>query len=455
MLPVSIARSTSFRLATLYVSLFLVSFFVANLVAYQMIVSFLYERLDSHVMERYREIEASFDARGMEGAISMIASHGPAIRDQETLYSLTDGNGALVEGNFDISGAPPGFSTLTPRVATGAVSNYRIFSRPLGNYGLAVGVSYDDTNRLRDIALLSFGLATSIVLAAGLGGGTALALTARRRIARLSEIMKAVGSGELSARLPVSSRKDDIDALAAEVNLALEQLQGSVEAMKQVTTDIAHDLKTPIGRLYLVIEAALEGLGDKAVTKQNLEEALQEVEQITRTFDALLRISQIEAGARKAKFVRIGLSAFLHEVFEIYAPIAEDAGRHLHLQHQETPDTSITGDLELLHQMCANLLGNAIRHTHLGAEINIGCSVSAGHPTITVSDNGPGIPVEERQSVFKRFYRLEKSRTSEGSGLGLSVVRAIADLHGAEVKLEDNYPGLIVRVSFPVDPHQR
>ena len=447
-----LARSTPFRLAALYVTLFLVSLSGGNVVAYNMVAAYLYERLDSHVMERYREIQSAYEVRGVEGAAAMIGSHGPAIRGQETLYLLRGRGGDFLAGNFRVPSVPAGFSTFTAEKEGGNDTNYRLYKGQLGEQELVVGVSYDDTNRLRWIALVSFGSATAIVLGAGLGGGAFLAFRTRRRIAVLSETMKLVGEGRLGTRLPVSPRDDDLDALAVDVNLALEQLEASVAAMKQVTTDIAHDLKTPISRLYLTLEDAIEKSEGDAPAKARLEMAIAEVLQISGTFEALLRISQIEAGAKRRRFARVRLDQLLEEMLEIHQPIAEEEGKKLNLLPQRggMHPTEILGDQDLLRQMCANLIANAIRHTQRGAKIGLACGHERGWPFIVVADNGPGIPEGEREKVFKRFYRLEKSRTTEGTGLGLSLVKAVADLHDAQIVLTDRSPGLAVRVVFPI-----
>jgi signal transduction histidine kinase len=445
-----LARSTPFRLAALYVTLFLVSLSGGNIVAYNMVATYLYERLDTHVMERYREIQSAYEARGVEGAAAMIGSHGPAINGQETLYLLRGTNGEFLAGNFRVPSVPLGFSTFTGENEGGSSTNYRLYRGTLGENQLVVGVSYDDTNRLRGIALVSFGWATAIVLGTGLGGGALLAFRTRRRIAILSETMKLVGAGQLQTRLPVSAREDDLDVLAVEVNVALEQLETSVAAMKQVTTDIAHDLKTPISRLYITLEEAIDQAGTDAEAKTRLETALGEVLQISSTFEAMLRISQIEAGARRGCFGPVRLDQLLEEMLEIHQPIAEEAGKQLSLlPRRGVPRIEILGDQDLLRQMCANLIANAIRHTQQGAKIGLTCGHEQGWPFIIVADNGPGIPEAERAKVFKRFYRLEKSRTTEGTGLGLSLVKAVADLHGAHIVLTERSPGLAVRVVFP------
>lgn len=445
-----LARSTPFRLAALYVALFLVSLSGANVVAYNMVAAYLYERLDTYVMTRYREIQSAYEARGVEGAAAMIGSHGPVISGQETLYLLRGTGGELLAGNFRVPSVPPGFSIFTSENEGGSSANYRLYRGTLGEQQLVVGVSFDDTNQLRRIALVSFGWATAIVLGIGLGGGALLAFRTFRRVTILSETMKLVGSGQLQTRLPLSAWEDDLDVLAGEVNVALEQLETSVAAMKQVTTDIAHDLKTPISRLYMTLEEAIEKVGTDVEAKTRLETALGEVLQISSTFEALLRISQIEAGARRKDFGPVRLDQLLEEMLEIHQPIAEEAGKQLHLlPRRGLPRTEILGDQDLLRQMCANLIANAIRHTQRGVKIGLSCGDEQGSPFIIVVDNGPGIPEADRAMVFKRFYRLEKSRTTEGTGLGLSLVKAVADLHSARIVLTGRSPGLAIRVVFP------
>jgi signal transduction histidine kinase len=445
-----LVRSTPFRLAALYVGLFLVSLLAGNVSAYRMVAAYLYERLDSHVMERFREIDVAYSARGVEGAATMIENHAPALVRQETLYLLRDPGGEVVAGNFSLPEVFRGFKTFEASASNGKTTSYRLYGSALGDHELVVGVSYEDTDRLRQIALVSFGWASAIVLGAGLGGGAFLAFRTRRRIAELSERMKSVGGGKLGVRLPVSSRTDDIDTLASEVNVALEQLEASMSAMKQVTTDIAHDLKTPIGRLVLTLESALEKSDGGILQREPLEAALAEALQISATFDALLRISQIEAGARRDRFRQVELRQIVDEAVEVHGPVAEEAGKELRRLPDTDPGTfGVVGDIDLLRQLCANLIANAIRHTPTGTEILIAAGKENGRPYLLVADDGPGIPEAERKNVFERFYRLDKSRTTDGSGLGLSMVKAVADLHGARVVLADRAPGLSIGVVFP------
>ncbi|CDZ39562.1 HAMP domain-containing histidine kinase [Neorhizobium galegae] len=443
----SFFKSTAVRLAIIYSSLFVVSYLGANVVAYQMVLAYLDDRLDAAVMERYREIEATFRARGVSGAIDMINSHGPAIRGQETIYTLRDRTGGVIAGNAAISGVPSGFSDLAPDDQHDASTSYKLFRGQLGDNDLIVGISEGDTDQLARIVLVSFGWTTAIVFAVGLGGAAVLRYRSRNRIFALSQTAHAIGHGELSKRLPVSPRMDEIDVLSSEVNVALTRLEASVIALKQVTTDIAHDLKTPIGRTFLVLDDALHR-EDMDEVKGAVGAALQELAAIASTFDALLRIAQIEARSRTAHFRLVDFGDLVRDIYEIYEVTASEEGHELHLKLGDG-DCWISCDPDLIRQMLANLLANSMRHTPAGTRTSLELSPHAGGVALSVSDNGPGIPEPERRRVLERFYRLEKSRTTVGSGLGLSLVKAICDLHDARIELSDNSPGLRVRVTFP------
>lgn len=447
MLAGSVFKSTAVRLAIIYIALFVIAYLVANIAAYQMVVRFLDDRLNANVMERYREISSAYEARGLGGAVQMIESHGPAIRGQETMYTLRGPADELVAGNAELADVPAGFSMLRPEDQHASTSHYKLFRGPLGQHDLTVGISYGDTDQLARIVLTSFGWATAIILAVGMTGAAILAYRTRKRIFALSRTAHEIGHGELSKRLPVSSRMDEIDVLSSEVNVALARLESSVAALKQVTTDVAHDLKTPIGRTFLVLEDAMQsdGIGDM---RGGIETALVELKSIADTFDALLRIAQIEARSRTANFAVFDLKPLVTDLYEIYEVIAVEAGYELSLSVRSGA-CLINGDPDLIRQLLANLLTNSMRHTPNGSKIAL--ELSRGQHTINLAvlDNGTGIPREERKRVFDRFYRLEKSRTTAGSGLGLSLVKAIAELHGARTELLDNEPGLQVVIQFP------
>lgn len=447
MLAGNFFKSTAVRLATIYIGLFAAAYLVANTIAYQMVMGFLDDRLNANVMERYREISSAYEGGGINGAIEMIESHGPAIRGEETVYTLRDPSGSSIAGNAELVNVPLGLSVQPPDELRATTSHYKLFRGSLGDYDLTVGISYGDTDHLSGIVMKSFGWATAMIVVVGIPGAAFLAYTTRRRIFALCRTAHEIGHGELSKRLPVSTRMDDIDVLSTEVNVALARLEASVLAMKQVTTDVAHDLKTPIARTFLVLDDALQ-LTETEEIRAGIELALSELQSIADTFDALLRIAQIEAQNRTTNFINFDLKALTFELYEAYEAIAVESGYSLSIVNDES-ECFILGDPALIRQLLANLLTNAMRHTPAGTTISVKVQRETDTICLTVSDNGPGIPQGEHERVFERFYRLEKSRTTSGSGLGLSMVKAIAELHAARPCIVGIPPGLTVKIAFP------
>ena len=293
---------------------------------------------------------------------------------------------------------------------------------------------------------LTSGLMWSLafVLMAGFAGAAVIAWRIDRRLGRTEVALTAYASGEMSRRLPITGSGDELDRVAVSVNTVLDRLSALMETTRQITTDAAHDLKTPMTRLLHRLAEA-EG-NSVAEAKAVLRSAASDAKQIITTFDALLRIAEIEAGARRARFDLVDLSDVVETVADAYGPEAEQAGQRL--ETKIGPKLYITGDRELLTQAFADLVENAIRHAGKGAMI---CLMAVSHAATVeamVSDTGPGVPAADRERVLSRFVRLEASRSTPGTGLGLTLVKAIADLHNARLELSDNGPGLRVTMSF-------
>jgi signal transduction histidine kinase len=341
----------------------------------------------------------------------------------------------------------PGWQTV-PASALGVPTDptYRIFSGAADRYTLIVGLTNADLDDLREIVLGAFGWAAVFALLATLSLGALLAVRVQRRLAQVETAVDRVALGDLSARLPVSKRGDDIDRISLAINASLARLAALVDAMRDVGTDIAHDLRTPLHRLRIHIEEAARKAATGRDVEADLADALVQSEAIDQTFSAMLRIAQIESGSRREKFVAVNLAALVAGVTEVYADVAEDAGQTL-TSSCGNP-AWVMGDKELLTQLFANLIENAIRHCPVGTAIMCSVQNSGSHVVALVTDNGPGIPAQEHEKVLRRLYRLEKSRTSEGSGLGLALVKAVADLHGSTLILKDASPGLAVEVQF-------
>jgi signal transduction histidine kinase len=257
-----------------------------------------------------------------------------------------------------------------------------------------------------------------------------------RRAAAMDAALARVEAGEFGHRLPVRAGGDEFDRLARRINAALDRVQSLMQTLRQVTDDIAHDLRTPLSRLRQRLEGVLRE-PDDAGWRAATEAAIQDCEHLLEIFAALLRIAQVESGARRAGFAPLDLSALVATVAEVYTPAAEE--RCQRLEAGIAPGVTVTGDRELLTQAVANLLDNAVKHGREGGRVSLALTPDA---TITVTDDGAGIPAEAREAVLRRFHRLDAARSRPGAGLGLALVAAVAELHGARLTLGDAAPGL-------------
>jgi signal transduction histidine kinase len=447
----SLLRSTALRLTLLLGAAFLLSLLAAVLVAVSLTRHELDQRIDRTVLDRFTVISQSLGDNDEADLVDAVNNHAHAAIADEWIYLLTSGDGTKLAGN--LPGPSPsglGWFTVSAQALglTPAADAYRTYTARVGSDVLLVGQSFAERNDIALHLLYSVGWGSLVLLALIAGAGLFIAVRAQGRLDAIAQTMERVGHGDLGARVPTGRHSDDLDALGRQINVALDRLGGLVDGMRQVSVDIAHELKTPMNRMAIVIEDAL-GAAEKgnAVTPL-LRQVQTESRQINSTFDALLRIAQIESGARRARFVSLRIEPILETLTEAYADVATENGQVLSLLPLATlPE--IIGDRDLLIQLWANVIENAIRHSPPGTEIRIGAALIDHEVTVTIADDGPGIPLEDHEKVFQRLYRVDKSRTTSGSGLGLSLVKAIADLHGAGLSLSDNEPGVRLTVRFP------
>ncbi|WP_432283537.1 ATP-binding protein [Aminobacter sp. BA135] len=450
MLRSSLFRSTPFRLALGFGTLFVCAFLAMGLITYQLMRAELSRGLDNSAREIWEVVAATNADGDLEDIVGAVDNYARLSNGQDRIFVLLDPEGKRLAGNFARPPVESGLSILSAEEAgLSGEGNYRVVSGKVGDNWLSVGLSLAETDRLASIALKSMGWALAIVILTAFALSAFLATRIRRRLDSIADTMDDVSNGKLSSRIPLIGNGDDIDAVSRQVNTALERLAALVEGMRQVSTDIAHDLKTPLNRLQMVLETAAEKIERGEPASGDVAEARAEGHQINETFEALLRIAQIEAGARKARFAEVDLAGVVSSIGEIYADVAEDDSKTLTVSAAAGGDCFVIGDRELLIQMFANLVENAIRHCPMGTRIAVSLAQTGGCLIAEVGDDGPGIPSSERENVFRRLYRLDKSRTTSGTGLGLSLARAIADLHGASITLEDNKPGVKVVASFP------
>lgn len=289
-------------------------------------------------------------------------------------------------------------------------------------------------------------LVASLVLAGA--GGLLLSRSFVKRVDAITATCRSIMAGRLDERIPTKGTRNELDLLAASINAMLDRISVLMASLNQVSNDVAHDLRTPLAHLRYRLERVREEARSTDDYAQAVEAAIGDCDQLLAVFAALLRIAQIEAGARLAGMQAVDLGEILEKVVGLYEPVMDDTGHPF--EAHVARDLYLSGDPQLLIRLFGNLLDNAIRHTPAGGHISLTAERRGSGATVSVADEGPGIPKEDHDKVFRRFYRREQSRTTPGSGLGLSLVRAIAELHGAEVSLDDNVPGLVAVVQFPV-----
>ncbi len=326
----------------------------------------------------------------------------------------------------------------------------RLFSlgEEMGPYRVMAGRNSHILHETKEI-VLGFLLAGSLAIAfAALATGYALSRAPARRLERILDLTRLVTSGALDRRLPLSARGDEIDRLSAHINAMLDRIERLMQSLRQVSTDIAHDLRTPLARLRQRLEGLREGPIAPDALDAALDQALVEADTIIDTFNALLRIAQVEAGARRARFRSVSLSALSERLIDLYREVAVDAGHRV--DERIEPGIIVEGDPDLLTQLLANLIENAITHMPPPGHIALTLTRDGAEGLLVIADSGPGIPEPEHAMVFRRLYRLDRSRSTPGSGLGLAMVAAIAELHDATIRLGDAGPGLIISIRFPI-----
>ena len=450
-----LTTSTAFRLAAVFAALFAAAVLLVFIVLYVQVGRELEHRLSVRLTNARAQFQRVHSRDGFNELAGLVADEAAAASDYETVFLLNGAEGDYVAGNVQTG---PSFADarwidssqmqgLTAKVP-GQQKYLALWFNLAGDGTMMVGLSDAEIRSSREVLLRTFGwgLIATVVLA--ISAGVFLGQGAQRQIDRIAHTLTAIRRGDLTARVPVTGHGGDIDVVSRQINATLGQLQGLFESVNQSSSDIAHDLKTPIGRLRQRLDSLRSNPGTIKDNLPAIDTAISEIDSIVGTFEALLNITQIEAGARKAKFKPVNLSEVVGSVLDAYEAVAEDAGMSLAQPAGPRPEAMIFGDKDLLSQLLVNLIENALRHCPPKTEISVSVEMLPDGPTLKVRDNGLGIPEAERENVFRRLYRLEKSRTTPGSGLGLALVKAIAELHDGVIRLEDGHPGLAVIVTF-------
>lgn len=393
-----------------------------------------------------------YDENGIDELAKSVNVMARVNFENARIFQLVGPDGAVLAGNVKQIDGPErrGYISAEKVVIDGEhddeISGYWVTEEKFGQYTLIQGTGNHVIAEV--LEALGISLVSGFILIMGIGSfaGVWVGRLTEQRIDAISGTMQEVAEGKLAARIPTDgASNDDLDRVSVSINSTLEQLEDLMESQVQISNDIAHDLRTPLQRLRQRLEKMA---GQQVIDPQEADAALAQTEDIIGTFNALLRIAQIEAGDRRERFQRTDLRDLVTNVHEAFEPSAEDAGQQLQLKMPDQP-VIVLGDPDLLMQLTSNLVENALRHTPEGTAITLEAMSVADIPVLCISDTGPGIAPDDREKVFRRFYRGEKSRTTGGNGLGLSLCKAIAELHHAELDVSDNQPGLRIEARFP------
>jgi signal transduction histidine kinase len=449
-----IFRTSTFRLALLYLLLFALSVTAVLGFIYWSTAGFIARQTDQSIASEIESLARHYNARGL-GSLQRLIDRR-AQNQHQSLYIIASPELIPLAGNLDMW--PEGSQ------GSGGWVNFS-FERPIGEKtevheararqfttegGLFVLVGRDVHERLELEKLVKDSLlwTVGLTLALGLLGGTVMSRNVLNRIDSINQVSHDIMLGDLGRRVPVAGKNDEIDQLADNLNAMLDQIERLMTGMRQVTNNIAHDLRSPLNRLRSRVEVTLMETGTIDSYRKALEATVAEAEGLLHTFNALLSITQAESGIRREDLIDLDVAAITRDAAELYEPSAEEKG--IAFSVTTADDLQIRGNRHLLSQALANLLDNAIKYTPKGGIVNVTASRVNGSAELVVTDSGPGIAEPDRERVFDRFVRLETSRNSPGSGLGLSLVRAVAQNHGADVELADNHPGLKVTMHIPI-----
>lgn len=443
-------RTASFGLAAFYATVFCASVLLLGGVLYWRVQDSLERQIRDRVEAEIDLLQQEFQSEGLQELVREVnerIAYFPALN-----YMVVDAHGHRLAGNLSTMPRNLGWSDVeTERSGDAAEKQFRVSSIVLGDgVRLAVGDDLGPFEQVQEAFLEALGWVLFVLLLLTLSGGLLLSRSFLSRVDAITETAESIIEGKLSSRVPLRGTDDHFDRLSSTLNRMLDRISALMESLSHVSAEIAHALRTPLGRLRQKLEAARVQMRRNGQDETLIDAAIAESDTLLDTFSALLRIAQIEGAARYRGFRQVDLSALFSTVADAYSAAAEDEGKQIFADIE--PDLLGWGDRDLLAEMLANLLDNAIRHTPEGTRIELSLKKRGSKLIACVADSGPGIPVEERKNVFLRFYRLERSRTIPGNGLGLSLVAAVADLHGIELLLEDNAPGLRLTLAF--DAHR-
>ena len=427
--------ATGFALATLAIGVF--------------VFETTHEALEMQLSHRIAVETQALIAEGRGGPLGIakaIRRRNLARSTSSLDYHLVDSAGRTLAGSVSLPvPTMPGYVELLPFIVNGQARIAQSLTTSIpGGSRLLVAADRSAIDAIDATVIRLFVVAFGAMLLLGVGAAWFVGLVTRRRLDRIERTALAIIDGDLTRRVPGAGNADEFARVAAALNRMLDRIAALMDNLKQVSSDVAHDLRTPLTRLHNRLEEALTS-DDRNYQRSAIEAASAETRELLDVFAALLRIAEVEGLGARAHFADVDLSAFVSDLVETYRPAMEASGHHI--ETQIAPDVTVAGDRRLLQRLLANLLDNAIVHTPTGTSVSVTLTSIAETPILTVSDDGPGVSPDEADTLLRRFARADRSRSTAGHGLGLAMVAAVAAAHHADVSITAR-PGFAVRLAF-------
>jgi signal transduction histidine kinase len=449
---IKLFNTVAFRLAMGYGVLVLGAVAVISTILYVGTVGVLDREINAKLYGVSDRLTKRFEAHGLEGVeqeIDQLLTDG--IDSDTEIYLLAGRDGSTIIGNINpVTGSSMPLDRLVDRqvVRYGRLSNSRLLSRELSDGAfLVVGRDMQDTHEINQLVLRALAIGGVLALLIAVGGAILFRHQLEHRVAAIRHTVLEIEAGDLSRRIPVLDSNDEFTRLNHDINHMLDQIQHLMEGVRDVSNAIAHDLRTPLGRIRSLLDEALGS--DRNVEKLSgaASKAIRQIDDLAIVFDKLLQIAEAESGTRRQSFEPVALKEIVTDVVEFYDAAAEAKGIRLTIGIEGEPTT--LGDKDLLASATANLVDNALKYAGSASTVRVRAVQDRNTVSIVVQDNGPGIPAEEREKVMTRFYRGDRSRTLPGNGLGLPIVSSISHLHSGTFALEDASPGLRACIVLP------
>ena len=448
-------RTSTFQLAIMYMVLFATSVFILMGFIYWATAGYMSSQTDETIEAEIVGLAEQYQRQGLNGLISVIRERVARDPKGKAVYLFTARDFIKLAGNIDkwpeggdvqegwlnfTLDAESGWHTESPQPARA-----RVFIVP-GGLRLLVGRDVSEFMAVKQLVerAINFGMAITFALA--MAGGIMMSRSTARRVELINHASQKIMAGNLALRIPDRGTNDEFDQLSRNLNEMLDKIVNLMEGIRHVSDNIAHDLRTPLTRLRNQLESTMMRV-ERGEDRERVADAVAEADQLLATFNALLRIARLEMGGRAANLQAFNLTELVLDASELYEALAEDKEQKFVLQVED--NVQLVGDKDLLFQTLSNLIDNAIKYTPEGGIITLKLSDDEENTEIELSDSGIGIPDEELDKVFGRFYRVAKSRSLPGNGLGLSLVNAVIELHHGTIALSNNQPGLKVRITLP------